>query len=163
MTFAPKTTKAFYLDPQIIFPDEYKLFQQTLREAYYNISTCVNAREISFYGLVETVCGKYYYTSGNPQKFRTTFRKSFQLPATAPGATTSIIHGIDTIVEGVVITGDAITSIVDYRPIPYIDPTLITNGIGIRVDATTIYVMNGSSAPNITGGTVTIEILKVIQ
>lgn len=160
MTFSPKTTKAFYLDPQIIFPEEYKLFQQTMREAYYNIATCMNGREISYYGLVETVCGQYYYTSGNPQKFRTTFRQTYQLPATTAGSTATIPHNIPVFTEMVTIKGDAITAAPDYRPIPYVDPVTNTNGIGIRVDSTNIYVTNGSTAPNINSGTITLEYLK---
>jgi hypothetical protein len=162
MTFAPPTTKAFYLEPQIIFPEDFKLFQQRLRDVYYNIATCVNGREISFYPLVETVCGQYYFTSGNPQKFRTTFRKTFILPATAAGATTTIPHGIDSFTEMMTIKGDAITVVVDYRPIPYVDPTDVKKSIGIRTDSTNIYIVNGAAAPNISSGTITCEYVKTV-
>ncbi len=160
MTFEPNTAKAFYLEPQIIFPEDQNLFKQRLRDAYYNIASCVNGREISYYTLVETVCGQYFYTSGNPQKYRTTFRKTFQLTATSAGATTTIPHGIDSFKEMMAIKGDAITAMPDFRPIPYVDPTDVTKSIGIRVDATNIYIVNGAGGPNISSGTIILEYVK---
>lgn len=161
MTFAPVNSNAFYLDPSIIYPETNdQQFKEVLREAYYKTASCVNGREISIYPLNEIINGKQYYTVGNPQKFRQVYRKCFDIGAIATGATSTTAHGISSITEFVVIAGDCVTDVVDYRPIPYASATAVNQQIEIRVTATNIIIVNGAASPNITKCSVTLEYLK---
>ena len=161
MTYAPLNTVAFYLDPQVIFPEiKDELFIYTLRDLYLRTADCVNGREISIYPLNEIINGNSYYTVGNPQKFRQVFRKCFDIGPIAPGATSTTAHGITNITECTRIYGDCVTSVVDYRPIPYSSATDVTKQIEIQMTATNIIIINGASSPNLTKVSVTIEVLK---
>lgn len=160
MNFAPPNSMGFFLDPSPIFPDDFEMYKRTVRDYLLNTAQCVNGREISTYPLNEILAGKYYFISGNPQKFRNVYRKSFTLPAIATGATYIVAHGISNIVEFTLIQGNCLTDFPDFRPIPHVSVTAVNQGIEIRPTSTNLIVINGAGAPNILSGNVTLEYVK---
>lgn len=161
MTFAPPNSNAFYLDPNILYPQtDENQFRVILRDAYYNTALCVNGREIAIYPLNEIINGNQYYTIGNTQKFRTVYRTCYNIGPIATGATSTTAHGITTFTEMVRYYGDCITDVVDYRMIPYASATAVNQQIEMKVTATSIIIINGAASPNITTCSVTLEYLK---
>lgn len=158
--FLPSNSLGNFLDPTIFLSDEPKQFSYQMREAYYNIADTVNSREISYYPLQEILCGQFFFTSGNPLKFRSIFRKTFEIPATAAGATTNIAHGITGLQELTHIFGTLITDVVDYRPLPYASEAAANQSTSVKVVGANIVIINGAAAPNITSGIVVVEFTK---
>lgn len=123
-------------------------------------ANAVNIREIGQYDTVELLTGQQWFTTGDGQTKRFTFRQVYVLPATAAGATTTIAHGITGQTLFTKIYGSCITNVVDYRPIPYASVSAVNKQIEINVDTTNINIINGASSPNITSGIIVLEYLK---
>ena len=157
---APVNSIAPFLPTSIYFPEEFKEFRVDLLAIYRNIANTVNARQISVFDLTEFLTGEQWFTDGNPQTKRQTYRKCFSIGAIAAGATSTTAHGITNVTSYTRIEGTAVTAVVDYRPIPYASATAVNQQIEIRVDATNITIINGAAAPNITSAIVVLEYLK---
>jgi len=160
MTFLPVNTLANFLDPSIILPEEASQLKYVLRDAYYRTADAVNSREISYYPLQEIVCGNFFFTSGNPQKFRLAYRKVFEVGAIATGATSTVAHGITGLVEFTHIYGTLITDVVDYRPLPFVSAVAVNQQTSVQVVGANYVIVNGAAAPNITNGILILEYLK---
>lgn len=135
-------------------------YNQILELYLKRIIAVVNTKEGATYSLTENANFCQFFTSGVNYVFRNGYRKTFELPATAAGATTTIAHGITNVTEFTRIEGTCITDVVDYRPIPYASATTVNTQIEINIDATNINVINGTAAPNITSGIIILEYLK---
>jgi hypothetical protein len=159
MTFDPSNSLAPYLQTSVFFPDEFDEFRVKFLALYRDIASNVNVRQIGIFDLEEFLTGELWFTTGDPQKKRQTFRKVFEIGAIAAGATSTTAHGITGIVAFTHIYGTAITNVVDYRPIPYSSVTAVNQQIEIKVDATNITIINGAAAPNITSAIVVLEYL----
>lgn len=164
MTFNPQNTLGPFLQTSVFFPENFDEFRVKFLELYRDISNTVNTRETGIFDLVEFLTGENWFTIGNPQVKRKTFRKCFSIGAIAAGATLTTAHGITqfspltfTHIYGTVIT-DAATF--NKRPIPYASATLITDQIQLDADDTNFRIVNGATAPNITSGIVVLEYLK---
>jgi hypothetical protein len=160
MTFSPNNSIAPFLQTSVFFPDDFDEFRVKFLELYRSISNNVNVRQIGVFDLQEFLTGEQWFTTGNPQVKRQTFRKAFEIGAIAAGATSTTAHGLTNVTAYTHIYGTAITAVVDYRPIPYASATVVTNQIEIKVDATNITIINGATAPNITSAIVVLEYLK---
>jgi hypothetical protein len=163
MTFNPTNSLGPFISTSTFFPDDFDEFRVKFLELYRDLSNAVNTREVGVFDLVEFLTGENWFTSGNPQVKRKTYRKVFELPATAAGATTNIAHGItgvNTTTTFTQIYGTAITAVPDNRPIPFASATLVTDQIQILVNATNIVVTNGATAPNISSGVIVLTYLK---
>ncbi len=162
MTFNPPNTLGPFIPTSTFFPNDFDEFRVKFLEIYRDLSSSVNTREVGIYDLTEFLTGENWFTSGNPQVKRKTFRQVYELPATAAGATTLITHnisGVNTTTRFTHIYGTAFTDFPDNRPIPYASATLITDQIQVRVAATNIRVTNGATAPNIVDGFIILEYL----
>lgn len=163
MTFNPVNSLGSFIPTSTFFPEDFESFRTKFLELYRDLSNTVNVREIGIYDLEEFLTGENWFTAGNPQKKRKTFRSVYILPATAAGATTNIAHGIsavNTTTTFTAIYGTCVTDVIDNRPIPYASVTAVNQQIEINVDATNINVINGAGAPNITSGLIVVEYLK---
>jgi len=158
--FSPPNTKGFFLDPSPIFPDDFEMYKRTVRDYLLNAAQAINGREISIYPLNEILAGKYLYTRGNPQRFRNIYRKEFDIPPIATGATYTVAHAINNVVEFTLIQGACVTDFPDFRPIPYVSVAAVNQGIEIRPTSTNLIIINGAGAPNILKGNVTLEYVK---
>lgn len=149
-----------YLQTSTYFPENFEEFRIKFLEDYRNISNAVNVRGISLFDLTESVSGEQWFTAGNPQVKRQTFRKVYSIGAIAVGATLNTAHGLTGVTAYTNIMGTAITDVVDYRPIPYSSASAVNQQIEINVTATNIVITNGAGAPNITSAIVVLEFLK---
>ena len=163
MTFNPTNSLGPFISTSTFFPDDFDEFRAKFLELYRDLSNAVNTREVGVYDLVEFLTGENWFTTGNPQVKRKTYRKVFELPATAAGATTLIPHGItgvNTTTTFTHIYGACVTAAPDNRPIPFASATLVTDQIQVLVTAANVAVTNGATAPNITQGIIVAEYLK---
>ena len=160
MTFNPSNSIAPYLQTSVFFPDDFDEFRVKFLSLYRDIANNVNSRQIGVYDLQDFLTGEQWFVSGDPQKKRQTFRKVFQLGAIAPGAISTTAHGITNISAFTHIYGTAITSVVDYRPIPFASTNLVSDQIMVLADSINLNVYNGASAPAITSAIVVLEFLK---
>ena len=78
-----------------------------------------------------------------------------------------IPHGILNFTQFTKIYGTAITTAPDYRPLPYIDPGLITTGMALLVGTVAgkgaIRIVLGATAQPVVSGIVIFEWLTVVQ
>lgn len=161
MTYSPVNAKTAYLPTTRVFQvgddDELRI---SLTSSYTDVAQYVNLREIAQYDLVEVITGQQFFTAGNNQVKRLSFRKSFVLGAVAPGTIANIAHGITGVTIFTKIGGSCVTDVVDYRCIPWASATAVTAQIQIRVVGANIEIVNGATAPAITSGIITLEYLK---
>lgn len=162
MSFAPINTNAVYLPTTQYFPEDPQEFKQVITFVYSDIARRLNDKQIGIFDQVEFLTGEQWFTQGDNQRKRQSYRKVFPLTATAAGATTSIAHGISGVNSTTTFThiyGACLTATPDNRPIPYASATAVNQQIEINVDATNVNVINGAAAPNITSGYVILEYL----
>ena len=162
MTFQPANSNAVFLPTTIQYPKDQDELLSRLNKAYEDTATRLNAKQIGIFDLIEFLTGEQWYTAGNPQVKRQTFRKAFDVPTPgiATGATYTQAHGITGETAFTHIYGTCVTDVVDYRPIPYASATAVNLQIELKVDATNITIINGAAAPNITSAIVVLEFLK---
>jgi hypothetical protein len=160
MTFAPQNTNAVFLPTTIQYPTEPSELISRLNKAYEDTATRLNVKQIGIFDQVEFLTGEQWFTSGNAQIKRQTFRQVYAIGAIAAGATSTTAHGINQISSFTHIYGTAVTAVVDYRPIPYSSATAVNQQIEIKCDATNITIINGAASPNITSAIVVLEYLK---
>lgn len=160
MSFSPSNAIAPYLQTSTYFPEDFESFRIKFLEVYRNISYATNSRGIAVFDLEEFLTGEQWFSAGDPQKKRQTFRKIYSIGAIAAGATLNTAHGLTNVTAFTKIIGTAITAVVDYRPIPFASATAVNEQIEIRADATNIIIVNGAAAPNITSALVILEYLK---
>jgi hypothetical protein len=160
MTFNPSNSVAPFLQTSVYFPEDFEEFRVKFLEFYRNISNSVNVREISVFDLQEFLTGQQWFTAGNPQVKRQTFRKVFNIGSIATGATSNTAHGLTAITAFTAIYGSCVTDAPDFRPIPYASATNVTAQIEIKVNSTNIVIINGAASPNITSAIVVLEYLK---
>lgn len=160
MTSSPANTLSPYLQTSVWFPEDFQQFRIKFLELYRDISSNVNIRQIAIFDLQEILSGEQWFTAGNPQKKRQTFRKVFSIGAIAAGATLNTAHGLTGVTAYTHIYGTAITDTPDNRPIPYASVTAVNQQIEMNVDGTNIIIINGAAAPNITSAIVVLEFLK---
>lgn len=159
MTFNPANSLAPFLQTSVFFPDEFDEFRVKFLALYRDIASNVNVRQIGVFDLEEFLTGERWFSSGNPQVKRQTFRQVFEIGPIAPGATSTTAHGLTGVTAYTHIYGTAVTA-ADFRPIPYASATVVTNQIELNVDGTNINIINGATAPAITSAIIVLEYLK---
>lgn len=161
-TFQPANSNAVFLPTTIQYPDDPKELINRLNKAYEDTATRLNIKQIGIFDLVDFLTGEQWFTSGNPQVKRQTFRIVFEIGPIAAGATSTTPTSLTGITSFTHIYGTCITDIPDKRPLNYSDITNVTNQNSLRFDDTTnsIIIMNGATAPNITSAIVVLEYLK---
>ena len=159
MTFAPVNSQGAYLPQSEIFSDEIKRLKVQLDEIFVRVARIVNAREIGQYETVALLTGQQWFDPANAQKKRSIYRRVYTIGAIAPGATSTTAHGITGLTAITRRSAEAITGVVDYRPIPYVSATAVTEQISFICDPTSIIIVNGTTAPAITSAIVVLEYL----
>lgn len=164
MTFNPTSSLAPYLQTSVFFPEEFDEFRVKFLQLYRDISSNVNVRQIGVFDLQEFLTGQRWFTAGDPQTKRQTFRKVITFGALAAGSTNTIAHGISGVVTFTVITGTAITTTAgiggNYQvPLPYVSAAANAN-IDLKADPTNIYLVLGAAGFSLSSGFVILEYLK---
>jgi hypothetical protein len=154
-----------YLRTSVRFPEESKEMIRELSKTYIDIAGAVNARTIGIFPSNNpAITGNVWYFSG--LKYQT-LRKIFPFGAIAPGTALNIPLGFDNFQTIVNIYGTIQTQ-TTYRPLPYIDPSSLSNGMAILVQPIgpnailNVTVKLGSTAPAVVSGFAVIEFLSAV-
>ena len=87
MTYEPSNAFEPPIDENVNFSKDFNKFLDQITRRYRDIARKLNEKERAYYPLnLEIVNDQKYFTAGNPQKFRTVFRKIIatgQLPNAA--------------------------------------------------------------------------------
>ena len=169
--YGPLDVTSPFLPTTRVFPEDISQLLIVLTNIYSSIAQAVNQREISSFNLNEQLNGQNFYNPANIQIPRQCFRQCFLIGSISPGSSFVISPSASTptptdITLGVHMYGGIITDVPDYRPLPYVDVTAVTNQVSVTVTQdsvtlqTTITVKNGSTAPSITSGYLVLEYLK---
>lgn len=159
-SYLPSNSKTAFLPTSEVFPEDDSQFLIKLTNLYTDIANAVNLREIAQYDLAEFITGEQWFTSGNAQVKRSTFRRVYSIGAIATGATSTTAHGLTGFTAFTHIYGTCITDVVDYRPLPYVSATAVNAQISLTITGTNIVIVSGAAAPNITSAIVVLEFLK---
>lgn len=150
-----------YVTTSIILPQDEN--ERVIRTTNYltEIALKVNQREIATYDFTELVTGQSWPSpTNNPFSRRQVFRQLYTFGTIAAGVTLNIGHNIQFFTAFTHIYGTCITDVPDFRPLPYVDVTNVTNQISVKVTPTNIVIVNGATSANITSGFIILEYLK---
>lgn len=147
----------------IDFPNpQEKVFLDVLTNTYKRIANSVNTREGSLYLLEEQATFQQYFTAGDPQRNRNTYRMVVDFGALPDTGPKPIPHNInfDSNFTTTRIYASATDPVaLEYIPIPYASPTL-TENIELSLNATHVIITTGSNRSAFTRCTVVIEYMK---
>jgi len=148
---------AEYQDFPVHNPEE---LERVLTQSYIDLAQAANFKEVGTYETTEIVTGQQFFNTAAPQNKRFTYRRCYVVGAIAAGATLLIPHGIAGIIMFTRMYGTCITNVVDYRPIPMVSATTLTDQVSLRVVGANIEIVNGATAPNITSGVIVLEYIR---
>ena len=146
------------------FPEDLRQISIEVNKSYIDIATAVNNRIIGIFPTNRpAVTGESWYFSSQRQQ---TLRQIYPFGAIASGTELDIPHGLD--LDNVVIFtriyATVITTTPDYRPIPYIDPAVLTTGMTILVGTVagvpSIRIVLGATAVPVDSGVAVLEWLS---
>jgi len=160
MTYGPVNTWINSLPIEIQLPKEQNEVNSLFAERHRQIAGVVNLKENAQYEDRELLTGQQWFTTGNNQTKRYTYRRCFEFGAIAAGATLNIAHGLVGIALYTRIYGTCITNVPDNRPIPYVSVAATNQQIEMNVTAANIVIINGAAAPPITSGIAVVEYIK---
>ena len=160
MSYGPTNTRSSFLSVSEVFPLDPKEQIIKLSNLHTNIANAVNTREISVYqDGTQTPTGQQFILPGVGLQQGVAYRKTFTFGAIAAGATLNIAHGLTNLSSVIHWKGGVVTAVPDYRPLPYVSSTVVTNQVAVLVTAANIVITNGATAPNILNGMIMIEYL----
>ncbi len=151
------TIRMPYLITSVEWSKDEDRFLEQLTKSYTEIALAINNRRIGIFDRFEIVTGEQWYNVVNPSKRRQSYAKVYLFDEILPGVTLPIPHGLETLIQVTRLWGQAITNIVDFRPIPYVSATNVTAQIEINADSTNINIINGATSPTLTSGFVVLE------
>ena len=143
MTFQPVNSLNSYIPTDVILPEDPTELRRVLDDTLKRMIDSINDKDIGFYNTTALLNGQQFFTAGDPQNFRSVFRKVIDLgglndfTAVNPQNTA---HGI-TITANLEITriyGTATDPSTTYIPLPYLDMTGGANHIQLSMDNTNI-------------------------
>lgn len=144
-------------------PDDQEQWKNEMELMVKRINTVVNTKEGGLYVPQEVATFKLYFTLNDANKFRNTYRKTFDMVDLNggninPGTTVSFAHSIGTIIAPTDIFGTATTSApIKYIPLPYVS-AVEAEEIQIYATSSNIVLVNGTLT--LTQCYITIEWLK---
>lgn len=148
------------------FPQDVGQLTKELNKMYTEVSQSVNFKTNGMYELNQTNTSNNWFSTGNIQSKRQSFRQVFQFSTINPGASLSpaITHGIAGITQIVQLYGTCITAASVnpnglYLPIPYVSTSNADKQIQLDMNATQINITNGSGADKILSGIIVVEYL----
>jgi hypothetical protein len=154
-----------YLRTSVRFPEEPKEMIRELSKSYIDIAGAVNARTIGIFPSNNpAITGNVWYFDGLKHQ---TLRKIFPFGPIAMGTSLNIPLGFDNFQTIVNIYGTVQTQ-TTYRPLPYIDPSSLSNGMAILVQPIgpnsilNVTIKLGSTAPPVVSGFAVIEFLSAV-
>lgn len=144
-----------YLRTSREFPEDITRLCQEVNKSYIDIAGAVNNRVIGLFPSNRpAITGKRYFIT--PGRTNQSLRQVYLFTSfTSP---LSIPHGINfiDIAQFASMYGTAFDG-TNYYPLPYVDETLATNQISVKIDSSNIIITLGATAPTITSGLITLE------
>jgi hypothetical protein len=159
------TQTAPYLPRQRNFPSNNpEGLALEIDKAYVDIAARVNVKTNGLFAVnYQVTTGEQWYLNGQPKK-QQTLRRVYSFGAIAAGTELDIPIGITGYTQFTRIYGTVITTMPDYRPLPYVDPITLTTGMGVLVGPVagvqSIRIVVGATAPSVTSGLVVLEWLS---
>jgi hypothetical protein len=145
------------------FPQEPRQLSVELTKSYLDIANAVNTRTIGMFPTLRpAITGESFFLAGNLRQ--QSLRQVYTFGAIAAGASISIPYFIESFTQFSHIYGTCITTLPDYRPIPFAAIAANAN-IAVRVAPTTtttgnIIVANGAAGQPIASGIIILEWLS---
>lgn len=130
---------------------------------YKRIANSVNTKEGALYVPLETATFQQYFTPGEPQRFRPTYRKVIDFGPLPAAGVKSVAHGIAFNSECTMTCMYACATdpvALAYINIPFVSTVAINFQISMQVTATTVDIAVGSNRSNFTRCTVVLEYIK---
>ena len=128
-----------------------------INKSYIDIASVVNLRTIGIFPTNNpAITGESFYLTPQRQQ---TLRQVFPFGPISAGASLNIPININGLTQFSRIYGTCITSLPDYRPLPYASVAANSN-LDLRVTSSNIVITVGSASPNITSGLIIIEWLS---
>ena len=149
MSFGPDFTESPFVPTFQYFPEDLSQMMVILNNMYTTLAYAINQRQIGSFNLFEQVNGQFFTNPADIQIPRVGFRKCFE-----------IAHGLTDVTIFTGFSGGVITNVPDFRPLPFVSATVITNQIQVYADGTNVYVVNGATAPQIQSGLLILDFLK---
>ncbi len=156
-----------FLRTQTSFPTDIDELVSQLDKNWVDTANAINNRIISLFAINKSVItGETWYIFQN--KKQQTLRRVYIFGAIAAGGTLNIPINITNFDQFSDIWGTVVTDITDWRPLPYMDPVTLTDGIGIKVTpvglpaVNNIQIIVGATSPNIVKGLVVLEWLSQV-
>ena len=146
------------------FPQDVGQLTKELNKMYTEVSQSVNFKTNGMYELNQTNTSNSWFSTGDIQSKRQSFRQVYQFGVINAGANLQITHGITGLIQIVQIYGTCITAASVnpnglYLPIPYVSTSNVNKQIELDMNATKITITNGSGADNIVSGIIVVEYL----
>jgi len=173
MSFAPNNTEAPYLNPDLYFPPDEAQFKEVLYNRDYDIANLLNIKENALYDLTEIVTAQLWFTAGDPQTKRQTFRTVVDFGALPNTGTKAVAHNIAGIIAvppgpstftftkiyGCATDPNAAADPAVFAiPLPYVSTTGAP--IELYVTSTNVVVITTSNRSNFTRCVIVVEYLK---
>lgn len=147
-----------YLRSSREYPEDLMMLSQEISKSYIDVANAVNTRTIGIFPTNRSaITGESWFLSGSQKN--QSIRQVYKFGAIAPGANVLIPYQTNGLTQFSRIYGTCITSLPDYRPIPYASVAPNTN-IDVRVDATRIVVAVGAGSPSVISGIIILEWLS---
>lgn len=146
------------------FPEDPHSLSLELSKSYIDIANSVNSRIIGIFpNNIPAITGESWYFSNRRQQ---TLRKVYNFGSIAAGTELDIPVNIQNFTSFTRIYGTVITTALDYRPLPYIDPGVLTTGMALLVGPVagviSIRIVLGATAVPISTGIVILEWLSQV-
>jgi len=166
MTFEPSNAISQSLPQDLVIPDDYEELKRFLDGFFRKLTDSINKKDIGVYGVTERVNGQSYFASGNPQRFRSVYRKVIDMGALPDNTTLSVAHNIDTTQDFVFVriygcaTNPDATEISQAIPLPYIDMSGPANHIQLDIDSNNVNITTDADYTDFTTCYVVVEYTK---
>jgi hypothetical protein len=152
-----------YLRTTRNFPADLEKLSDEIDKAYLDTATAVNNRTIGIFPTRRPiVTGESWFIDNNNKQ--QTIRQIYRFGAIVPGTELDIPHGIKNFTEFTKIYGTVVTSAIDYRPLPYVDPITLSTGMAILIGTIggvgVIRIVLGGTAVPVTRGLAVLEWLS---
>lgn len=154
-----------FLRTQVTFPTEIEELVVELDKGWVDTANAINNRIISLFATNKSVVtGETWYLVQT--KKQQTLRRVYTFGAIAAGTELDIPINISGFTQFTRIWGTVVTTAIDWRPLPYIDPLTLTTGMALLVGpvagVNSIRIVLGPTAQPVTSGLVVLEWLSQI-
>lgn len=177
MSFTAPTNSDFpFLPIEFQLPNNPDDYRDVIAERERSTADILNVKETALYETTELLTAQQWFVTGDNQEKRYTYRKVIDFGGLPNAATKAIVHNIPVRAAGTTGVGDPGTLFtkiygvathptntdpaIKSLPLPYVDPLVLANGIGLYVTDTNVVVF---TAIDYSAFTTTYIVLEYIQ